>query len=387
MKKIALSILMILLLTTLTACFRTRTELFNLKIEEDTYTLNENIEELLVINDKTVTYVSLSFKDLKEEGLEDDEFAVNTFGDYSYKDIKLFEIELFLGFDNEEPKKYDLEFLGRANPDRPNAYAFSTVIEELYNGTSNYRLVLELNTHIGGYQDRIAYYILQFTNTKISDYGLTVRLRNELESKRAEALKTLSEVRANYKREDYEQEQWTEIYNIERRTRESINVEMDKIVIDDLLEQALIDFNLINISYKHLFTETFAVDDYGYERVQKYNSNIDYEYLETKYSISANTSYHLIETEVEYDDIYFQLTGITTEPKDDFENYIWVYVKREAPASNFIKANYVFDGEERLTIEYPFEDSFGDDAIFACIDIVRIPLEVYNNLEKDEFEN
>lgn len=196
---------MIVLLTSLTACFKTRTELFNLKIEEDTYILNENLEKLKVTNDKVVSYVSLSFKDLNKEVLQSDEFAVNTFGDYSYQDIKLFEIELFIGFDNEEPKRYDLEFLGVANPGRPNAYAFNVVIDELHNEISNYRLVLALKTHIGGRKDIIAYYDLSIADTKNIAQGLNVTLRNELESKRAEALKVLEETSQSYKREDYEQ--------------------------------------------------------------------------------------------------------------------------------------------------------------------------------------
>lgn len=247
MKKISFSILMTVLLISLTACFKTRTELFYLKIEEDTYTLNKNIEDLIVVNDKTVTYVSLSFKDLNEKVLESDEFAVNTFGDYSYKDIRLFEIELFIGFDNEEPKRYDLEFLGRANPGRPNAYAFSIVIDELHNEISNYRLVLALKTHIGGHKDIIAYYDLSIEDNKNIAQGLNVTLRNELESKRAEALKILNDTSENYKREDYDQEHWEDIYIIARRTRESLNIEMDIAVIDDLLEQALIDFNNVPV--------------------------------------------------------------------------------------------------------------------------------------------
>lgn len=159
----------------------------------------------------------------------------------------MFEIKHFLGFDNEEPKKYDLKFLGRANPGRPNAYKFSVAIDELYNETSNYLLVIALKTHIVGHKDIIAYYTLQFKDTKNSGHDLNVTLRNKLESKRAEALKILKETFKSYNREDYDQENWTEIYNVERRTRESINVEMELHTIDNLLEQALVDLKNVPV--------------------------------------------------------------------------------------------------------------------------------------------
>jgi hypothetical protein len=243
MNKIGTFILVTVLLMMLSACFSTRTDLFNIPIEEDTYTLNDNLEEFVVVDGKVITYISLIFKDLNQTALEDDEFTVNTFGDFSFDDIKIFEIEFYLGIDDNEPKKYDLIFLGKANPGRSNAYAFSAVIDELHHNTSNYRLVLELNTHIGGYDDRIAYFRLQFKNASISDVGAIVTLRNELESKTAESLRLLRETFNSFKREDYEQEGWNDIYAIERSARESINKALDMDTINIVIEQAFIDFD------------------------------------------------------------------------------------------------------------------------------------------------
>lgn len=241
MKKILTIILTTVLLLTLSACFSTRSKLFYLPIEEDKYTLNENLEEFKVILGKTVSYVSISFKDLNKVALIDDDFKVNTFGDYSYNEIKVFEIELYIGFDYEEPIKFDLEFLGRANPGRPNAYAFGTYINELHKETSEYRLVLDLNTHIGGHKDRVSYFILQFNNKLDRDYVFSVTLRNELESKRDEALRSLSVKFESLTREDYEQEEWTEIFRINRTAREAINVSLDIEEIETLITNALND--------------------------------------------------------------------------------------------------------------------------------------------------
>lgn len=242
MKKIGTLILATFFLVTLSACFSTRTDLFYLPIEEDTYTLNENLEELVEIDGKVISYISLTFKDLYRTALEDDEFAVNTFGDFSFQEIKVFEIEFYLGIDESEPQKYDLTFIGRANPGRPNAYAFNAIIEGLQHETSKYRLVLDLNTNIGGFDDRIGYLRFQFTSTSVSEIGRTVTLRNELESKRAEAIKLLRETFGSFDQEDYEQEGWNEIYAIERSTRETLNKALDIDEIAGIIEQALIDF-------------------------------------------------------------------------------------------------------------------------------------------------
>lgn len=63
MKK-SMSIAFLVLISVLTSCFSTMTELFYLPIEEDTYVLHET----------------------------SDKFIINTMGDYSFLEIKLFEI-------------------------------------------------------------------------------------------------------------------------------------------------------------------------------------------------------------------------------------------------------------------------------------------------------
>ena len=115
-------------LVILTGCFSSRTDLFNLNIEEDYYTLYE--EDIYIDRvGNVISYVSLSFKDLQSTVLENDDYPINTLGDFSFEAIKLFEIEFYLGLNEEEPIKHDLVFLGRANPGRGNAYRFSTTIE------------------------------------------------------------------------------------------------------------------------------------------------------------------------------------------------------------------------------------------------------------------
>ncbi len=243
MKKTISLMFVILLLLTVSSCFSTREQLFYLPIEEDSYYLNENLEDFKEIAGKTITFISLSFKDLNKTALIDDDFLINTFGDYSFKEIKVFEIELLLSFDGEAPKRYDLEFLGRANPGRPNAYAFKATIEELHKDTSEYRLVLDLNTHIGGVKNKIAYYLLQFNNKLDTNIGKTVVLRNALQSKRDESLKELSETFGSLKRENYTQENFEVIYQIERYARENINVSFDIEEIKNLIEEALKSFD------------------------------------------------------------------------------------------------------------------------------------------------
>ncbi len=243
MKKTISLILMILLLLTVNSCFSTRKQLFYLNIEEDSYFLNENLEDFKEIAGKTITFICLSFKDLNKTALIDDDFEINTFGDYSFAEIKVFEIELSLAFDGEDPVRHDLEFLGRANPGRPNAYAFKVIIEELHNDTSEYRLVLDLNTHIGGVKNKLAYYLLQFNNKLDSNIGKTVVLRNDLQSRRDESLKELRETFVNLKRDNYTHESWEEIYQIERYARENINVSYDIEEIKNLLKVALNSFN------------------------------------------------------------------------------------------------------------------------------------------------
>jgi hypothetical protein len=245
MKKVLNIMIMLVYLIILTGCFRTRTELFNLHIEEDTYTLHEDTEIFIDDEGNLISFISISFKNLDDIVSEDDDFDVNTFGDFSFEDIRLFEIELYLGLNDGDPIKYDLNFLGRANPGRGNAYRFSTTIDELKDEYKALLVVLELNTNIGGLDDRIGYIHLQFKNTKNLKVGATVTLRNNLETQREDALKLLTKIFSEFKRDNYDQEGWNQIHEIYRNTRASINKSLDSESITIFISQAIYDFSRV----------------------------------------------------------------------------------------------------------------------------------------------
>lgn len=242
-KKSVILIILGLALIFLTSCFKTRTELFNLHIEEDTYYLNENLEETIKVEDNIITFISLTFKDLNKVVSDDHDYSINTFGDFSFQEIKLFEVELYLGLNYEEPLKYDLTFKGRANPGRSNAYKLDVTIDNLNSGYKDFILVLDLRINIGGMRDKIGSISLQLKNPALSGSGFNVTLRNELESRRKEALDLLNKTFLDFKRDDYEQEDWNEIFNININARESLNFALDVETIELLIDQALEEFS------------------------------------------------------------------------------------------------------------------------------------------------
>lgn len=147
-----------------------------------------------------------------------------------------------MGLNNETPIKYDLIFIGRANPGRSNAYAFSTSMEMLHQEYAEFRIVLELNTNIGGFDDQIGYLRLQITNTKVSGVGTIVTLRNALERHREASLRLLDDTLKAFKRENYTQENWDEIHDIYRTARAYLNKSIDSETITISIEQAIDDF-------------------------------------------------------------------------------------------------------------------------------------------------
>lgn len=132
------------------------------------------------------------------------------------------------------------------------------------------------------------------------------------------------------------------------------------------------------------FVETFASSDYGYQNVYQYAETFSMEYLEIKYGITEETEQFLIETWDDYEDIRNHISYMVSEPIiDEPIRYVWLYIKREANASNFIKINYRQEGYW-LAAYYNLEFDEGDSAIFTCIDLVRIEYNIYQELEKDE---
>ena len=245
MKKLFLVIMTIIGMFFITACFKTRTELFTLSIQEDTYMLNENLEPFIKIEDNIITYASISFKNLDREVLMDNEYDINTFGDFSFKEIKLFEIIFYLGFNYNEASKYDLLFKGQANPGRSNAYRFESKIEEINQGNNNLIVVIEFNTNIGRANNTIGNINIQIKNPYVSGIGESILLRNEIENQRAESLKLVNEIFLEFKREDYEQDNWNKIFDIHIKTRNALNQAIDIESITLLTNQCLNDLSKV----------------------------------------------------------------------------------------------------------------------------------------------
>lgn len=242
MKKVWIFSTLIFYLYILMGCFQTRTQLFNLHIEEDTYQLDEDSE--IIFDEKNIlSFLSITFKDLNETVTEDSDFEVNTFGDFSFQEIKLFEVELQLGFNDNEPVKYDLNFLGRANPGRGNAYRFSIAQNEVNHVYNDVNVVLEFNTNFGGLDDKIGYLTIQLISYGVNKLNITVRLRNELEKFRYDSLELLNDTFESFNRDDYNQVAWDQIDEINKQYRDAIMKSLDIEVIEKLILEALDAFN------------------------------------------------------------------------------------------------------------------------------------------------
>lgn len=242
MKKTLNFITTIILILLLSSCFMGRLDLFTLPLEEDIYLLNDNLEGFESYNEHLITYISISLKETNNTMDINNKLDLNLMGDYSFEEIKVFEIEFMLGLDNNEPIKYDLLFLGNANPGRPNAYSFETYIDEFDFKVNKIRVVLDLNIHIGGDRLKLAYYYIQFYNPN-SNTSIMVKLRNELQSTRDESLKQLINTFNSFNREDYNQANWKRIHNIYDYNRIAINRATTKEDILDFLNNALMDFD------------------------------------------------------------------------------------------------------------------------------------------------
>lgn len=180
MKKIFLILLLIVTSFSLAGCFPTRTKLFSLPIKETTYVADiERVE----YKDKELTHFSISFIDTKEVNNDYKNYDINMFGDLSFKDIKVLEIILKIGFNNEEAERYDIEFLGQANPGRSNAYRLAAT------GLENLKLVFDMEkprNKFFGIVDYFSVTIRDFENHEVlSDFDVTdINLKdNDLKSK------------------------------------------------------------------------------------------------------------------------------------------------------------------------------------------------------------
>ncbi len=142
-------------------------------------------------------------------------------------------------------------------------------------------------------------------------------------------------------------------------------------------EDTVISFKTVEgfLAIYQLDTITFAPDDYGYDNVIKYNDNLDdyYDILINKYNVDSDSYY--IENAEMYKEIYHLLSGNEYE-RDDLSNYKWYVISRTAAGSQFIKINYYYDN--LISFHYPNENEPGDTAMFGCIDIIKIPIEIFD---------
>lgn len=133
-------------------------------------------------------------------------------------------------------------------------------------------------------------------------------------------------------------------------------------------------------------------DTYGYEKVDKYSSEINFDTFCQSKNLYEDGDYYLIDNYSEWCNIYCEITSCVIDPLPEeaanklYENKVQLLCLRKATASNKIKVIYQFDNNKLLK-SYPHETEAGDQAIFNCLDIVDISKENYramtNNVSSD----
>ncbi len=122
-------------------------------------------------------------------------------------------------------------------------------------------------------------------------------------------------------------------------------------------------------------------DDYDYVGVIKCQGFQTFADFCQEYFLEKD--YYVIDNYGKWMTIYTNLTGREIEPisgetaEQIYQEGVQILIKREAIASNYIKANYQFDlGNNKLIVSFPYEDSLGDEALFPCLDMVEVPKEL-----------
>jgi len=144
MRKAVIILLSLASLILLSGCFSDRNELFDIPIISGTYSYIE--EDEIVFLDKTITNFSISYTDSGATTNELDGYDKNIFGDYSFNDIKLYNILIEIEFDNKT-QECDAVFMGAANPQRPNAYGLIVTIPNLSEQQENFRMILDFDRY------------------------------------------------------------------------------------------------------------------------------------------------------------------------------------------------------------------------------------------------
>ena len=127
MKKVRF-ICFVFLIFSLLSCYKSRTQLFTVALVEDTFIMAEDDD--IYFSEYEITRFDISFVETSEVTNRLDDYDKNHMGDFSFDNIKIYEVYLTMGIDGLD-KNYDLVFMGPANPQRPNAYRFMVSMPEL----------------------------------------------------------------------------------------------------------------------------------------------------------------------------------------------------------------------------------------------------------------
>ena len=144
MKKVILSLGLVVILILLSGCFKDRNELFNIPISSGTYSYVE--DDTIGFLDKEITGFSITFIDTNTTTEELDNYDKNLFGDYSSSDIKIYEIIIEIEFENIK-QNCDAVFMGVANPQRPNAYKLIVTIPDLNEQQEDFRMIIDFDVY------------------------------------------------------------------------------------------------------------------------------------------------------------------------------------------------------------------------------------------------
>jgi hypothetical protein len=144
MKKFLILLVLASSIFLLSGCYKDRSELFDVPIVSGTYSYVG--EDELVFLDNTITNFSITFIDIDSTTEEIDKYDTNVFGDYSFKEIKLYSILIEIEFDNKT-QECDAVFMGTANPQRPNAYRLIVTIPNLSDQQENFRMILDFDRY------------------------------------------------------------------------------------------------------------------------------------------------------------------------------------------------------------------------------------------------
>jgi len=123
-------------------CSKERVELFDVSIVPAAYAYSD--EEGVAFLGKTISSFSITFTNLNETTEELDNYELNLFGDFSFQEIKLYNIKIEIEFDGVS-HNCDAIFMGASNPQRSNAYRLIVTIPELNDQKNDFQVILDFD--------------------------------------------------------------------------------------------------------------------------------------------------------------------------------------------------------------------------------------------------